>query len=536
MRPRFLLSFLLLTGLVWAGCDTAFTGDLLDNQAPTTQLSVRDTSLVDNLPETERLTSTVYVSWTGDDPDGYVASYELRYYNDGEAPADTWTETVRNDTLILLPIPRGERAANVVFEVRAVDNQGLRDPNPARTVFPIQNAPPTLRLNQFELPPDTTFTVFSFAWSADDPEGEDNLAAVEVSFNDSTSYVRLPADTRFVTFVADYDVGDAAETTSARVYAGRGFQNSGIDVPGLALDAENTLYVRAVDQTDTTSVFERFTWTVKAPKSEVLFVNDFRKLTAPNVRDYHLGILESFLPPGTPIEQWDITQPFSTGNTGDLVRSEALPPSAEPTLRQTFAMFKHIYWVSSNTTNSTADNNLPYVAPVLDLFFENGGTIMVHSPANLPSNPEENLGNPAILMMPLSDLMTFPDTLYQFFRMPTSNEVTPAEPVPGVGAELPVLKPVRLISDVIPFFTEGESNIPLYTADFNAIRRSNNRQVPWTGVSNVASITNDRRVALFGFPLVDDRNGTPLYEGVDGNADAPRNAVHLILRSLGFPE
>src|SRR5690606_17179032 len=117
-------------------------------------------------------------------------------YNQGAQPAPDagWVRTTRTDTLILLPIPRGERAANVVFEVRAIDNEGLVDPNPARTVFPIQNAPPSIRFNTFDLPPDTTFTVFSFAWTAQDPEGEANLDRIEVSFNDSTNFVALPAD------------------------------------------------------------------------------------------------------------------------------------------------------------------------------------------------------------------------------------------------------------------------------------------------------------------------------------------------------
>ncbi|ARA92063.1 hypothetical protein AWN76_002020 [Rhodothermaceae bacterium RA] len=523
--------------VLWAGCDAAITGTPFENQPPTTQLSVRDSSLVDNLAGADRLTSSVMVSWTGDDPDGYVQAYELRYYDEGSTPPDTWSLTSRNDTLILLPIPRGERVADVVFEVRAIDNEGLKDPTPARTVYPIQNSPPTLRLSRFELPPDTTFTIVSFAWDADDPEGEDNLAAIEVSFNDSTSYTRLPADTRFVTFVAAFDPNDPTETTtSASVRIGRGFQGTGIDVPGLRLDAENTFYVRAVDQTDTTSVFERHTWFVKKPKSDVLFVNDFRKITAPTVQAYHLSLLRDFLPEGTPINLWDVTQPYSTGNTGDLVRSDAMPPVADPTLRHTFGLFRYIYWVSSNTTNSTADNNLPYAAAVMDLFFENGGKLIVHSPANIPSNPEENLGNPAILLMPLSDLMVFPDSIYQFFRLPRGRTVTPTGLLPGVSEPLPALQPLRLISDVIPYYTEGDANIPLYTAPFNAIRRADNRQVPWTGVSNIASISNDRRVVLVGFPLVDDRNGESLYTGADGNPDAPRQAVHLMLRSLGFPE
>ncbi len=50
--------------------------------------------------------------------------------------------TLSSDTLILLPIERGSRTANVAFEVRAIDNEGIKDPTPARTVFPIQNSPP----------------------------------------------------------------------------------------------------------------------------------------------------------------------------------------------------------------------------------------------------------------------------------------------------------------------------------------------------------------------------------------------------------
>ncbi|MEM9663798.1 MAG: hypothetical protein AAF970_02625 [Bacteroidota bacterium] len=531
---RLLLALTVCTALAVTGCDTDFAGDLAENQPPTTQLSVRDTSLVDNLPETERLTSTVAVSWTGDDPDGFIQAFELRFYDDSAAPIDdVWTSTTRNDTLILLPIPRGERVANVVVEVRAVDNEGLRDPTPARTVFPIQNTPPTLRLNQFELPPDTTFSIFSFEWNAEDPEGDENLAAIEVSLNDSTSFVRLPPDIDFATFVSNDD--ESAET-DVTVFSGRGFLNTGVQVPGLRLDAENTLYVRAVDQTDTTSTFEQYSWFVKRQTSDVLFVNDFRKITAPTIQSFHLGLLRDYLPTGTPIDLLDVTQPFSTGNTGDLVRSDALPRAVDPVMRQTFARYRYIYWISSNTTNSIADNNLPFVAPVLDLFFENGGKMMVHSVARRPSNEDENLGNPAILLLPISDLVIFPDTVFNFFRLPRSRTLEPQDPLPGVGEALPSLHPTRLISDVLPFFTEGESNVPLYQTQFNAILREGNRQVPWDGISTIASISNDRRVALWGFPLVSETTGDLLYTGVDGDPDASREAVRMILRSLGFPE
>ena len=43
-------------------------------------------------------------------------------------------------------------------------------------------------------------------------------------------------------------------------------------MPGLLLDTDNTFYLRAVDQTDTTSTLQRFTWFVKKPRGEVLYV------------------------------------------------------------------------------------------------------------------------------------------------------------------------------------------------------------------------------------------------------------------------
>jgi hypothetical protein len=222
-----------LSGL--AACDAGFGGELLGNQPPDTFLAVRDTSLVERIctptptgpvcsDDDDLFTSTVFVSWGGTDPDGFVVRFELRYY-DSQArpgPEDLWTSTTRRDTLILLPIPPGRTTAAVAFEVRAVDNEGAKDPTPARTVFPIINSPPSLRLTRFELPPDTTWTVFSFAWDAMDPDGADDIAGIEVAFNDPSAFVRLPASARFVSFRAE-GAQPGAATADARVFLGRGF-------------------------------------------------------------------------------------------------------------------------------------------------------------------------------------------------------------------------------------------------------------------------------------------------------------------------
>lgn len=519
------------------GCDTGISGSAFDNQPPRTQLSVRDTSLVDNILDSERLTSTVFVSWSGTDPDGYVAAYELRYYNQGAQPAPDagWVRTTRTDTLILLPIPRGERAANVVFEVRAIDNEGLVDPNPARTVFPIQNAPPSIRFNTFDLPPDTTFTVFSFAWTAQDPEGEANLDRIEVSFNDSTNFVALPADADYVTFVADVDRDNPAQTVvEARVYTGRAFQRTDVQLPGLRLDADNTLYLRAVDQTDTTSTIQRFTWYVRKPKGRVLFVNDFRASSWPNVQRFHLDLLRAYLPAGTEIDVWNLSQPYTTGTTGIVSRADALPPSAEPAMRQQLTAWDYIYWVSSSAVSGARGSNLAFIAPVLDRFFDQGGKLMVHSPIIQPEDPDENVGNPAILLLPLNRVITLPDSVRRL-QLPIGAGVTPQQNLPGVAEPLPVLEARRFFISELPYEALGTNAVPLYEAAYE-YRDQAGRTGVWPAPRTVASISADRRVALFALPLINEQTSAPVLLGADGDAEAPRRAVHLILESLGFPK
>lgn len=540
MRHTFYFCCLILAPAILvmsAGCDTGISGDLIENQPPNTELSVRDSSLVDNIPESERLSSTVFVSWSGIDPDGYVASYEMRYYDSGDVfDLETgWISTTSSDTLLLMPIPRGERVANVIFEVRAIDNEGLKDPEPARSVFPIQNAPPTIRISNFELPPDTTFSIFSFAWIADDPEGDDNLNRIEVSFNDSLNFVALPPEIEFATFVGNVNRDDPGQTvTEARVYAGRAFQRTQIDVPGLLMDADNTFYVRAVDLTDTTSTRQEYTWYVKKPKGEVLYVNDFRKVTSPIIQRFHLELLREYLSADTDIDIWDISNPPITGTAGNVPRSDALPPSADPTLRQMMTLYDYIYWVSTNTVSSIGGNNLPFAAGVMDLFFEEGGKMMVHSPMIQPQDPENNLGNPAILLLPLSDLLVRPDSL-QRLELGRGAQISPVQPLPGIDEALPPLTSTKFFISELPYYAEGNNIVPLYEAEYDYLTRTGRRGT-WPGPNVVASISADRRVGLFALPLVSEQSGDPVLLGADDNPDTVRQVVMLMLESLGFPK
>ncbi len=520
-------------------CDSDIAGERLENLPPETDLAVRDTSLIDNLESGEKLTSTVFVSWTGDDPDGFVESFDLRFYAFGESPAkdELWTNTASNDTLVLLPIPPGERFANVVFEARAIDNDGAADPSPARTVFPIRNAPPTIRFSTFELTPDTTFAIFSFAWVADDPEGPENLDRIDVSLNDSLNFVPVPADVEFVTFVGDVDKNDPGQqSTTARLFFGRSFSTSGIDAPGLLLGQDNTVYIRAVDKTDTTSAISSHTWHVKKSRGDLLYVNDYRKSTFTTVKNFHIGLLRDYLPPGYAIDLWDISIPFVSGSAGDTPRSNLMPTTLDPTLRQALADYRYIYWVATSTTGNIATDNLPFVAGATDLFFEEGGKMMVHSPIALPANPEDIIGNPALLLLPLTGLVSFPDTLRPALRMSLNASITPTGALPGLGVTLPELKSNAFFINTLPYEATGANVVPLADGEYRYVTRVGGRQGPWFGSSTIASISADRRVALFGLPLVNEQSGEQTLIGADGDVNAPIEAVRLMLESLGFPQ
>jgi hypothetical protein len=487
--------------------------------------------------ENARLASTVFVSWSGDDPDGFVSAFELRVFDARLSPDANagWTTTTRYDSLILLPIPAGDESADVRVEVRSIDNQGLRDPSPARTVFPIKNSPPVIALKTADLTPDTTFAVFSFGWSVFDPEGPANLDRIEVSLNDSLEFVSLSPEFDFATFVGDVAKDDPGQfETDAVVFSGRSFQTTGVRVPGLRLGAENTLFVRAVDKTDTTSAVAVHSWFVKKSRGDVLYVNDYRKSTFVTLQRFHLGLLRDFLPADAEVDIWDISIPFATGATGNTPRSSLLPPNRDPTLRHALADYKYIYWVSTNTTSSIAADNFPFAATALDLFFDEGGRMMVHSPVAIPDDPDDLLGNPALLVLPLTNLVTVPDSLRAQLRMRNGAPIEPVELVPGTGVSLPALELSSFLI-ALPFDASGSSIIPLLRGQFTSTSRDGRRQYTWEGPSTIASMSIDRRIGLFALPLINETSGDLVLRGSDGSSDAPLRAVKMMLQGLEFP-
>src|SRR5689334_6280745 len=141
-RFRALPGCLLALGLL-AGCakgKITRVGDL----PPTTSIFVQFTP--DSLAQKHAVNHLVHLYWFGSDPDGDVVGFDIRFVQPGQIPPDTvkWFRTTRQDSLIAVYTPTGY--ATPFFQVRAVDNAGLVDPNPATQQFAFTNQPPTLQL------------------------------------------------------------------------------------------------------------------------------------------------------------------------------------------------------------------------------------------------------------------------------------------------------------------------------------------------------------------------------------------------------
>jgi len=172
-----------LSALIFvAGCRKSRVLDVETNLAPDTRLA--------SAPASYTQTSyRVHLYWQGDDPDGYVSSFYFAWDDTMPAPGSVgsvWEWTTKTDSLFEATIDNDTETRFHIFYVRAVDNEGMMDPVPARirfTAATVQGVVDSLyRLYGPEDPnggnydpgyKDTVLmgTPCEFKWSGYDPDG-----------------------------------------------------------------------------------------------------------------------------------------------------------------------------------------------------------------------------------------------------------------------------------------------------------------------------------------------------------------------------
>lgn len=318
----------LLLGLAGLSCGK-LTGTLRPHTLPETTIFVSG--------PVDTVNHIVHVYWFGSDPNGFITGFELRLLNPA-APADTaWTWTTRTDSVLTVFTPAGYTAP--VLEVRAVDDDGARDPSPARQEFQFRNQPPVVRITQRPGPRDSTFASVTVGWSVSDPDGDATKVRylVWLDGNEAT-----PEQTVQTTFTMP----------SER------FKVNGQYTGGL-----RKLYVRGIDDGGMAGPVDSMAWQVKKPvagsRARLLIVDDVPRTHASNpvIDTLYSNTAARNLPSDSyTVLRLDFNQPFASAKD----------------IEQTFKQFEAVIWYRANVTTSVATTLRSYQEGV-GAYLEAGG-------------------------------------------------------------------------------------------------------------------------------------------------------------------
>jgi len=317
---------------------------VVPNIEPETTIAVTSNS-TDTLRAANHL---IRLHWFGTDPDGDVVAYEMRMLN-GANPADSnWVRldcALREctDSLFTIYAPTGYTRA--VLEVRAIDNQGAKDPSPAVQSFSFINRTPTVQFLSGPAANESTYASATVTWSVDDPGGD----LTHLSFR-----VYLDGNE------ANYDSVYTGTTTATYTVASSRFIQNGLWKSG-----PRTLNVRAVDDGGLVGPAATRTWYVRSPgladmpatsRGRILLIdNSFR--TAQNnqrVDTLYSNTLVRNLPAGT----------FSVLR---LEYNNAFRSARD--LAQTFRQFDAVVWYRGYDT---------FAATVLTAYQDSVGAYLEH--------------------------------------------------------------------------------------------------------------------------------------------------------------
>lgn len=307
---RLLLPLTILLAFA-AGCGV--TGKIHPNQAPETTLFISGS--------VDTVNHVVHMHWFGSDADGVVNGYEIRLLNPLQ-PADTnWVFTLRADSVMTVFTPTGFGAP--VFEVRAIDNEGLRDATPARQDFLFRNQPPTVQLVGRPGTTDTTFASVTVTWNAGDIDGDLTKAKYFLWLDGQAG---SPESTTVRSFTMPSTRFFNTGTTS---------YNNGF----------RTLYLQARDDGGRYGNVDSVRWFVRRPvagsRARLLIIDDVPTSNASNARFDSLYMNTAAR--NLPADQYAIMR-----------LQNKTPFRSAMDVQQTFQQFETVIWYRANETSFSA--------------------------------------------------------------------------------------------------------------------------------------------------------------------------------------
>lgn len=493
--------FIFVSIIFLNGCDNTVSGDYSENQAPSTNLTVEAI----NRGSDFRLSSQIQISWFGNDPDGFISGFEYAINDTSES---NFKFTTKTDSTFILPITPGQDIDDVLFKVRAVDNEGLRDPKGASLVFPIVNSDPEVSLNTNQSPPDTLFSVSSFGWNFSDPDGFLNLSRTEIAINDTVNgWVSIPftEDDDGQLFISLEVDNELSGTQDAQLFLGRSYSTFQVNGENVSLPVNvgerNTFYVRAIDAAEAVSNVDSVSWFIKQQTSNTLFLNDFAGLNSMQKQSFHLDLLSQ---QGISPDIWII-------NDGEVEQdkvalSDAFPTVIDPTLIKTLSKWDHIYWISNDL-----DRNITYAQEILEEFTDNGGTSFVNIPMKRLSLEDEVFNYLPVDSIQSGSFLILEDSLIT----PTNVAITNTLKMASGSFALSNVFPIKGVS----------GSTSLYQADFE-------RRTATGGIRDY----ND-----YQFVAIENSEGNVIYFSLDiallnGNNNLQDMIQEIVIERLGFKQ
>ncbi len=432
--------WLVLIGWWLLGCSEDFTDHPHPNQPPETFISIFSDR--DLHPTISRQT----LHWWGDDPDGMVVGYIYTFKDDAAnvtewdstAPAPDWIFTTQTTETFTLKLAGSDSV--YILRVKAIDDKGLADPTPAVQHFPIINSRPSVTFPVGTDVPESTFTVATFNWSGNDPDGADNIAKYQYVLDDTS--------------IANAWHDLSPSTSSLTLTAADGLN-----------EGRHVFYLRVIDIAGASSPIARMprqansVWYVREPKSNFLIIDDYN--IADQTAAFYKNILQTIV---GAVDVWDIKS-----------KNQSQEPPSAIAFYETLKLFDRIFWYAD------AEPNLEKAQACIPKFLENGGKIIMST-----TFPEfsTNQGDP-LDFSPVDSLAT------KISRITRNQLIDPTSSFSALG--FPELKVSgAIIPNVFPLAPKENSNVLYFLPESPG---------KWTGTPAVAVSDAQSSFVFFGLPL-----------------------------------
>jgi hypothetical protein len=437
----------------------------MENRAPDTFISVSEI----NLSGENRLNSTVSLNWFGADPDGVVLSYDLSI--DG---GKSWWNTKAEDSTFIFSITENSDTIDIEFAVRAIDDEGLEDPEPAYLTIPIKNTPPNVMFEGNLMPQDTVWGVASISWNLSDADGDETIREVLIKLNDGEWY-SVDRSQNFVSLIAD-DPSQSG-SSNARIYYGIGEPEAEL-IQDIRVNDLNTVYVKAIDiagsesEVDTANAFF-----LKSVDSDLLVI-----AAHDGAKSFYVNNLNATYP------NYDLIDYYVDNGKNQ-------PKYWNPTFNLLIKLYDKLLIFTENSLFEDAQTGseqliLEAAAPALQGYLDANGKAWVNAifPKDFPENSAlfETLPMESISQSSSGYAILNPDSL-----------ILPA------NSSYDTLQPSRIITGLDPFYL---------TADAEALYRGQLEiRPPWTGPDVIAArrLRNNKVVQVFFSVELQKLNGRP---------------------------